>query len=66
TLAAAMAFGRALGYELIGRWHPWFWGPIAVFGAIWLAATVVALRRRGDHEDDQMVAMASSSSSSVL
>ncbi len=66
TLAAALAFGRALGYELIERWHPWFWGPIALFGAIWLSATVVALRRGGDHEDDQMVAMASSSSSSVL
>ncbi len=65
TLAAAMAFGRALGYELIERWHPWFWGPIAVFGAIWLSATLFALRR-GDGEDDQMVAMASSSSSSVL
>jgi hypothetical protein len=62
TLVAALAFGRALGYELNDRWHPWFWGPIAVFGAIWFAATVIATRRsRG-----QMVATASSSSSSVL
>jgi predicted outer membrane lipoprotein len=66
TLAAALAFGRALGYELVDRWHPWFWEPIAVFGAIWLTATVIALRKRGDHGRDQMVAMASSSSSSVL
>jgi hypothetical protein len=40
TLLAAVAFGRGLGYELIDRWSPEFWGPIAVFGGIWFAATV--------------------------
>lgn len=46
TLAAALAFGRALGAELAdpGQWL--FWGPITVFGGTWFAATVVAHRRR--------------------
>jgi hypothetical protein len=46
TLVAAVAFGRALGaqWEDPGTWL--FWGPIAVFGAIWLAATVAAHTRR--------------------
>jgi hypothetical protein len=40
TLLAALAFGRALGYELDQRWHPWFWQPLAVFGGIWFLASV--------------------------
>lgn len=47
TLLAALAFGRALGYELVERWSPMFWGPIAVFGGIWFFASVAAARRRG-------------------
>ncbi len=74
TLLAAVAFGRALGVELEHRWSPIFWGPIAVFGGIWFAATVVGQRRRSrqgrghpDDGDDQIsAATASSSSSSVL
>ncbi|MEM9613134.1 MAG: hypothetical protein AAGA59_09375 [Actinomycetota bacterium] len=58
TLLAAFAFGRALGYELTDRWHPWFWGPLAVFGALWFWATVYAAGQRA--------ATASTSSSSVL
>ncbi len=46
TLIAALAFGRALGYELVDRWQPVFWGPIAVFGGIWFFATLVGQRRR--------------------
>lgn len=46
TLLAAMAFGRALGYELVDRWSPEFWYPLATFGAIWFLATTVAVRRR--------------------
>ena len=65
TLVAAMAFGRALGYELLDRWHPWFWGPITVFGGIWFLATVVGAGRRS-RPRSQIVATASSSSSSVL
>lgn len=57
TLIAAMAFGRALGYELVERWTSEFWGPIAVFGGIWFAATSFG---------GQRAATASSSSSSVL
>jgi hypothetical protein len=41
-LVAAIGFGRALGYELLDRWSPEFWQPIAVFGAIWFAATLFA------------------------
>lgn len=39
TGIAALAFGRALGYELESRWHPYFWGPIAVFGGLWFFAS---------------------------
>lgn len=48
TLLAAVAFGRALGYEFLDRWSPEFWGPICAFGLIWFLATAVgmALRRR--------------------
>lgn len=46
TLLAALAFGRALGYELLDRWQPVFWGPIAVFGGIWFFATLIGQRRR--------------------
>ncbi len=40
TLLAAAAFGRGLGYELVERWSPEFWQPIAVFGGIWFFASV--------------------------
>lgn len=63
TLMAAFAFGRALGYELLDRWHPWFWGPLALFGALWFWATVFAAGRR---RTAQRAAMASTSSSSLL
>lgn len=63
TLVAAIAFGRALGYELLDRWHPWFWGPLSTFGALWFLATLVAHRRRARGHN---AAMASTSSSSVL
>ena len=46
TLTAAVAFGRALGYELVDRWHPWFWQPVAVFGGIWFLAAVFQHTRR--------------------
>ncbi|NNE74774.1 MAG: hypothetical protein HKN26_13995 [Acidimicrobiales bacterium] len=46
TAAAALAFGRALGLEIADRWQPKFWLPIAVFGAIWLAAALINSRRR--------------------
>ncbi|MEZ5228171.1 MAG: hypothetical protein R2710_16310 [Acidimicrobiales bacterium] len=46
TLLAAVAFGRALGYEFVERWSPEFWGPIAVFGGIWFMATMIAVTRR--------------------
>lgn len=46
TLIAAVAFGRALGYELSARWSSEFWGPIAVFGGIWFFATMVGLTRK--------------------
>ena len=45
-LVAALAFGRALGYELLDRWQPVFWGPIAVFGGLWFFATVIGMRTR--------------------
>jgi hypothetical protein len=57
TLLAAVAFGRALGYELLDRWSPQLWAPLAVFGGVWFAATVTGRYR---------AATASSSSSSVL
>ena len=46
TLITAVAFGRGLGYELVERWRPEFWGPVAVFGAIWYAATLFGRARR--------------------
>lgn len=46
TLVAAVAFGRALGYEFEQRWSMEFWGPIAVFGGIWFFATMVGLTRK--------------------
>jgi hypothetical protein len=46
TLIAALAFGKALGYELVERWSPEFWGPIAVFGGLWFFASVAGHRRR--------------------
>ncbi len=72
TLVAAVAFGRGLGYELTDRWHPWFWGPLVVFGSLWFWATVYgAARRRArtrsrDRPPVQRAATASTSSSSVL
>ena len=44
-MLAAVAFGRALAYELDSRWSPEFWGPIAVFGGIWFLATMIGLTR---------------------
>jgi len=41
TLVAAIAYGRALGYELVERWSPEFWEPIAVFGGLWFFAGLV-------------------------
>jgi hypothetical protein len=73
TLLAAVAFGRALGYELMERWQPVFWGPITVFGGIWFLATVYRSgarsgRRRSESgtDDAQRAATATSSSSAVL
>lgn len=51
TLVAGLAFGRALGYELVDRWSSEFWGPIAVFGGIWFFASVAASRRRSGADD---------------
>jgi hypothetical protein len=51
TLLAGLAFGRALGYELVERWSSEFWGPIAVFGGIWFFASVAASRRRTVSDD---------------
>ena len=39
TAVAGLAFGKALGYELLQRWSTEFWGPIAVFGGIWFFAS---------------------------
>ncbi|MGF1595865.1 MAG: hypothetical protein ACFCVK_02890 [Acidimicrobiales bacterium] len=68
TLVAAVAFGRGLGYELLARWSPEFWGPIVVFGTLWLSATLLADRGTGGRGSDagQRAATASTSSSSVL
>lgn len=44
TLITAVAFGRGLGYELVQRWSPEFWGPVAVFGGIWFAASAIQHR----------------------
>lgn len=71
-LLAAVAFGRALGYELIERWRPEFWGPITVFGGTWFLATMYRAGRRSARDDrqrpaaPQSAATARSSSSSVL
>ncbi len=46
TVLSALAFGRALAYELDGRWDGRFWAPLLVFGLIWFGATVVAQLRR--------------------
>lgn len=46
TLLAAVGFGRALGYELLDRWSPEFWQPIAVFGGIWFFASFFAATTR--------------------
>ena len=62
-LISAIAFGRGLGYELVERWSPEFWGPVAVFGGIWYAATLYSARRRSTA---QRAATASTSSSSLL
>ncbi len=43
TLLAAVAFGRALGFELVDRWSPEFWQPIALFGGIWFFASAFAV-----------------------
>ena len=47
TLLAAAGFGRALGYELVDRWNPAFWQPIAVFGGLWFLASVFAASTAG-------------------
>lgn len=46
TLLAALAFGRALGYEFQQRGSSQFWGPIVVFGLIWFVFTAIGMRRR--------------------
>jgi hypothetical protein len=46
TLIAALAFGRALGYEFVERWSLEFWGPITVFGGLWFVATMIGLTRK--------------------
>ncbi len=46
TLLAAVAFGRALGYEFTQRWSAEFWGPIFFFGLIWFLATAIGLSRK--------------------
>ncbi|MEM7321670.1 MAG: hypothetical protein AAF531_01170 [Actinomycetota bacterium] len=40
TLITALAFGRGLGYELVDRWSPEFWQPVAIFGGLWFFATL--------------------------
>lgn len=40
TLLAALAYGRALGYEFNERWSPEFWEPITVFGGLWFFAAL--------------------------
>lgn len=46
TLLAALAYGRALGYEFNERWSPEFWEPIAVFGGLWFFAAFYGFRNR--------------------
>ncbi len=43
-LIAALAFGKALGYELENRWSPEFWWPIAIFGGTWFLASVFSAK----------------------
>lgn len=52
TLIAALAFGRALGYEFLARGSPEFWGPICFFGLVWFLFTAAGmwLRRRNTHD----------------
>ncbi len=45
-LITAVAFGRGLGYEFEERWHPNFWGPVIIFGALWFLATAIGSTRR--------------------
>lgn len=45
-LVTATAFGRGLGYELVDRWSPEFWQPVAVFGGLWFFATAIGHARR--------------------
>ncbi|MGI9600625.1 MAG: hypothetical protein ACR2QE_01980 [Acidimicrobiales bacterium] len=53
TTLVALAFGRALAYELEDRWDWYFWGPILVFGTIWFAAARLGARRRDDSAVDE-------------
>ncbi len=43
TLIAALAFGRALGYEFEQRWSSEFWGPVCFFGLAWFLLTVTGM-----------------------
>lgn len=45
-LVTALGFGRGLGYELVERWSPEFWGPVAVFGGLWFMFTMFGLTRK--------------------
>ena len=51
TLLAAMAFGRALGYEFVERGSWEFWGPICFFGLTWFLFTAAGmyLRKKRPH-----------------
>ena len=55
TIAAAFAFGHALGYELQNRWSTEFWGPIAVFGGIWFFATILGMQRTKQQKRRDMI-----------
>lgn len=55
TIAAAFAFGHALGYEFQSRWSTEFWGPIAVFGGIWFFATVLGMERKKKQKRRDMI-----------
>ncbi|MDH4168541.1 MAG: hypothetical protein OEW42_03035 [Acidimicrobiia bacterium] len=46
TALVALAFGRALAYEIEDRWDWYFWGPILVFGTIWFIAARIGETRR--------------------
>lgn len=39
-VVTAVAFGRALGYELVDRWSPEFWQPLSIFAGLWFLASV--------------------------